>query len=126
MKKWKKEELTDRIISACINVHKELGPGFLEKFYRNALKIELKKLGLSFESEKEFCVFYQGALIGVQRLDLLVENEVILELKAVKEISGHDYAQLRSYLKAADKEIGLLINFAKSKIDIRRVEEKTN
>ncbi len=124
MEKWGKEELTDKIINACINVHKELGPGFLENIYHNALKVELARQNLIFESEKEIKIFYQDVEIGIHRLDLFVEHEIVVELKTVEEISGKYYAQVRSYLKAVDKEIGLLVNFADSTVDVRRVEKK--
>lgn len=77
MEKWRKEEFTDKIINACINVHKELGPGFLESIYHNALKIELERQKLVFESEKEAKVEYLGIKVGIHRIDLLVENEII-------------------------------------------------
>ena len=122
LEKWRREELTEKIINACINVHQELGPGFVESIYHNALKVELEKQGLSFESEKEVKVFYFDVEVGRHRLDLIVENEIVLELKTVEEIVGKFYAQVRSYLRAVDKQIGLLVNFAESKIDVRRVE----
>ena len=124
MGKWRKEELTDSIINACINVHKELGPGFLESIYHNALKVECAKQNLSFKSEKEIHIFYKDVEVGVHRLDLFVEDEIVVELKTVEEIIGKYYAQVRSYLKAVDKEIGLLVNFADCKLDVRRVEKE--
>lgn len=122
MEKWREKELTDRIISACINVHRELGPGFLESIYHNALLVELKKQNLQFESEKEVRVSYSGTEVGLHKLDLLIEGDVIVELKAVEDLAKKNYAQVRSYLRALDKKIGLLINFSSYKLDIRRVE----
>jgi GxxExxY protein len=118
------EELTDRIIKSCITVHKQLGPGFIESIYHKALEIELEKQELEFETEKEYKVFYNGIEVGTHRLDLLVEDTVIVELKTVEEIHNKYYAQLRSYLKAANKPVGLLVNFADFKVDVRRVELK--
>ena len=122
MGKWGKEELTDKIINACINVHKELGPGFLENIYHNALLIELKKTNLVIESEKEVRIIYCGNDVGTHKLDLLVEGEIVVELKAVEELNKKYYAQVRSYLKALKKQVGLLVNFSSYKLDVRRVE----
>lgn len=122
IEKWRKEELTDKIINACINVHKELGPGFLESIYHNALKIELERRNLVVESEKEVKVKYLGIEVGTHRIDLLVEGEIVVELKTVEDLNKKYYAQVRSYLKALDKEIGLLVNFADFTVDVRRVE----
>ena len=124
MGKWRKEDLTDRIINACINVHKELGSGFLENIYHNVLKFELKKQELAFESEKEITVKYCGIEVGVHRIDLFVEGEIVVELKTVEDLNKKYYAQVRSYLKAMNKEIGLLVNFADYPLDVRRVELK--
>ncbi|MBN1518268.1 GxxExxY protein [Candidatus Sumerlaeota bacterium] len=115
-------ELTEAIIDAVIRVHSRLGPGFLESIYRNALTIELSQRKIYFEAEKEYPVMYEGRLVGKHRLDLLVEDTVIVELKTVEEFHKAHYAQLRSYLKAAKKEVGLLVNFAKMRADFRRVE----
>jgi GxxExxY protein len=120
--KWRWEELTEKIINACIAVHKTLGPGFLESIYHNALKIELVKLKLFFESEKEVTISYQGVAVGVHKIDLLVENEIIVELKTVEDLNKKYYAQVRSYLAALKKEVGLLVNFSGYAVDIRRVE----
>ncbi len=124
MGKWRKEDLTDKIIKCCINVHKKLGSGFLESIYHNALKIELKKQELTFESEKEITVKYCDIEVGVHRIDLIVEGEIVVELKTVDDINKKYYAQVRSYLKALNKEIRLLVNFSDYPLDVRRVELK--
>ena len=95
MEKWRSEELTEKIINACINVHKELGPGFLESIYHNALKIELERQKLAFESEKEIEVKYLDIIVGIHRIDLLVEDEIVVELKTVEDLSKKYYAQVR-------------------------------
>jgi GxxExxY protein len=115
------EELSRKIIGAAIKVHKELGPGFLENIYEEALKIEFSERNLNFDSQKEIKIIYLGAEIGTHRLDLLVEKKIIVELKAVKEFSDMHFAQLRSYLRAADLKVGLLLNFAKPTLEIKRI-----
>jgi GxxExxY protein len=122
MAKWGKAELTDKIINACISVHTELGPGFLEGIYHNALLIEMKKQSITFESEKDVTISYDGAAVGVHKIDLFIENEIVLELKTVDDLNKKHYAQVRSYLKALHKPIGLLVNFWSYKLDVRRVE----
>jgi GxxExxY protein len=94
------EELSNQLIGAAIQVHKELGPGFLESIYEEALKVELSKNEVDFASQMEVQIEYLGVPVGLHRLDLLVQNEVIVELKAVKELADIHFAQLRSYLKA--------------------------
>ena len=115
------EELSNQLIGAAIQVHKELGPGFLESIYEQALKVELSESGLSFDSQKEIKVQYSGVEVGVHRLDLIVEEEIIVELKAVKELADIHFAQLRSYLKATGIKVGLLLNFSKPTIEVKRV-----
>ena len=115
------EPLSNRIIGAAIAVHKELGPGFLENIYEKALKIELTKVHLSFESQKTVQIPYNGQVVGTHRLDLLVQNQIIIELKTVTEFSDIHFAQLRSYLKATGLKTGLLLNFAKPALEIKRV-----
>lgn len=119
-------EITEKIIQATIRVHRTLGPGFLERIYQNALIFELSRQGLSVESEREVPVLYEGEIVGVHRLDLLVAGRVVVELKTVEELAGIHYAQLRSYLKASNLQVGLLINLAKDKADYRRVEVGAN
>ena len=117
------EKLINKIIGHCINVHKELGPGFLESIYHRALEIEFSEAKIYFESEKEIPVYYHKKLAGTHRLDFLIEREIILELKTIGEIQKKYYAQVRSYLKALDKETGLLVNFADFQLDVRRTEK---
>jgi GxxExxY protein len=121
--KEEREELIRRIIGCCIDVHKELGPGFLESVYHRALEIRFGEEEICFESEREMPVYYHSRSVGAHRLDFLVEKEVVLELKTVEEIHKKYYAQVRSYLKAANKETGLLVNFADFRLDSRRVEK---
>lgn len=94
------EELTKKIIGAAIRVHRELGPGFLEAIYEEALCLEFAELGLSFERQYRVEVLFRGQPVGEHRLDLLVEGLVVVELKAVSALQDIFYATLRSYLKA--------------------------
>jgi GxxExxY protein len=113
--------LTDQIIGAAIPVHKELAPGFLELMYEEALSIELTACGLSFERQKLLPVFYHEHLIGEHRLDFLVEQKVILELKAISALEDIHFAIVRSYLKAAHLTDALLLNFASARLTVKRV-----
>jgi GxxExxY protein len=115
------EELSNKIIKSAIEVHKKLGPGFLESVYKKALIIQLKKDGLNIEVEKEIKIYYEGEEVGIYRLDLLVENEIIVELKSVKEFNDNHIAQILSYLKATGLKLGLLLNFAKATLEIKRI-----
>ncbi len=115
------DELSNRIIGVAIEVHKILGPGFIESIYHNAMKKELTLQNIPFETEKEIKIVYKDDEIGEHRLDLVINNEIIVELKAVKEIADVHLAQVLSYLKASGLHIGLILNFSKSKIDIKRV-----
>lgn len=115
------EELSGRIIEAAIKVHKALGPGFMESIYEKALCIQLQKEEMGFEVQKEVRVYYEDEEVGLHRLDLVIEEEIVVELKAVKGIEDVHLAQLRSYLKAAGLKIGLLLNFSKPTLEIKRV-----
>ena len=115
------DELSRKIIGAAIEVHRELGPGFLENIYEEALKLEFTEHDLTFESQKEIKIKYLDTEIGSHRLDLLVENRFIVELKAVRELNDIHFSQLRSYLKATGLKVGLLLNFAKPTLEIKRV-----
>ena len=119
-------DLTEQIIAAAIRVHKELGPGFLETMYEEALAIELTNAGLGFERQKILPVFYREHVIGEHRLDLLVEGSVIIELKAIAELANIHYAIVRSYLKAAGLNDALLLNFAGTRLGVKRVGREYN
>lgn len=110
------------IIAGIIAVHKQLGPGFLESVYRNALCLELGKRGFDVKAEHEIEVYYDGEIVGKHRLDLFVDNEIILELKTVEQLGKAHYAQTRSYARAAGKQFGMLVNFSGVKADYRRVD----
>ena len=115
------EELTGRIIACAIEVHKALGPGFLESTYETALMIELRHVGLQVEQQKILPLTYREIVIGEHRLDLLAEGKIIVELKAISALEDIHFAIVRSYLKAAGLEHGLLLNFAKMPLSIKRV-----
>jgi GxxExxY protein len=115
-------ELTEKIIECIIRVHQKMGPGFLESVYRHALLIDLKRSKIRAETEKEFVIKYDRVEVGLHRLDILVEGRVILELKTVDELSRAHYAQVRSYLRATNLTLALLVNFAKERADFRRIE----
>jgi len=115
------KELTEKIIAAAIRVHKELGPGFLEAMYEEALAIELTSTGLSFERQKLLPVLYHEHVIGEHRLDFVVEGKVIVELKAISALEDIYFAIVRSYLKAANLNDALLLNFASVRLIVKRV-----
>lgn len=120
----KHREITSRIIGCIYTVHNMLGAGFLESVYRNALAIELKKTGLQVQKEFPIQVHYKSEIVGDYKVDLFVENKVILELKAVRELHSAHEAQLIHYLKATGIEVGLLVNFGPSAQIKRKVYEK--
>ena len=115
------EELTGRIIGAAITVHKELGPGFIESIYEESLAVEFDHLGIAYERQKPVTILYRGRPVGEHRLDFLVENRVVVELKAVLQLEKIFFVITRSYLKATGKTTGLLINFASMPLAVKRV-----
>ncbi|MCX5698386.1 MAG: GxxExxY protein [Candidatus Omnitrophica bacterium] len=119
--KYLYSEITDKIIELAIKVHKTLGPGFIEKFYEKALIFEFSKNNVEYVIQKTINVKYGDLLLGIQRIDLVVENKVIVELKVVSEINDINVAQIVSYLKASGFKIGLVLNFAKNKLEIKRI-----
>ena len=121
MPKLVRGELTEKIIACAIRVHKELGPGFLEQIYQNAFSIELGEQHLSHDTEPGVLVRYRGRVVGRHRLDVIVVEEVVVELKALEDISPTHMAITRSYLKATGLRVGLVINFGRSMIQVRRV-----
>ena len=105
------QDLTRKIIAAANKVHEELGPGFVESIYQNAMLHQLQKAGLDVQMEVTVPVFFDGVRVGEHRIDLLVNNLAVVELKAVNELASVHEAQVKSTLKAADLELGLLMNF---------------
>jgi GxxExxY protein len=114
-------DLSYKIMGVIFEVHKELGPGFLESIYEKALIDELSNRGMKVETEKMIDLKYRDKKVGTHRLDLVVEDKVVVELKAVERFSIHHRAQLTSYLKASGYKLGILVNFSKSKVEYRRV-----
>ena len=113
-------QLSEKIIGCSVQVHRVLGPGFLEKVYEKALAIELPKADINFERQKLVVVRYEEKPVGEHRLDFLIESRVVLELKACKDIEDIHLATARSYLKATGCHLALVINFARPKVEIRR------
>jgi GxxExxY protein len=114
------EEITRKIIGAAYKVFNTLGFGFLESVYRKALVIELLKTGLKVEEEKPLKVYYENQVVGDFFVDIFVEDEIVVELKAVKSLSKEHEVQLVNYLNGLRKEVGLLINFGPAGVDVKR------
>jgi GxxExxY protein len=120
-KKMGVNETTYKINGAVFEVNRILGSGFLEKVYENALLVELRKRGLRAENQVPIRIQYKGQLVGDYFADIVVEDEVILELKAVIQLQTIHEAQLLNYLKATGFKVGMLINFKHPKADIKRL-----
>ena len=114
-------QVTEKIIGCAFKVSNTLGAGFLEKVYENALTLELRKAGLLVEQQKPIEVYYEGVVVGNYAADLLVEEEIIVELKAVKALDEITQAQLLNYLKATNLKVGLILNFGAPKLGIKRM-----
>jgi GxxExxY protein len=115
------EDLTRQIIGAAMEVHRELGPGFMEKAYENALFIELNSRNIPIQIQQPVTVKYKGHTVSEHILDVLVDGKVVLELKAVDQLDKIHEAQLIAYLKTTKCKIGLLINFAKESLEWKRI-----
>ncbi len=115
----KHKELSENIIAAAYSVHKELGHGFVEKLYKKALEIELRENGIKCNSEVPLNVSYHGQIIGDYFADIVVDDKIIVEIKAVSRLEAVHEVQLVNYLKATGINVGLLINFGQS-VEIKR------
>ena len=116
------EELTGKIIGAAIEVHRQLGPGFIESIYENALVYELRKRGLKVEQQLEVPILYDGNIeVGKHRLDLFAENEIVVDLETISELLAIHFAIVKSQLRAVKRKHGLLLNFAKVTLEAKRV-----
>jgi len=119
MRTLKHKELSEKIIAAAYNAHKELGYGFLEKVYKNALAVELEEAGLKYALEAPLQMAYHGQIVGDYFADIIVDDKIIVEVKAISKIDLVHEVQLVNYLKATGINIGLLINFGRS-VEIKR------
>jgi len=114
-------EITEKVIGCAFQVSNELGCGFLEKVYANALFVEVTRAGLQARQEHPIQIKYRGVVVGEYVADLFIEDQVIVELKAVKDLDEIHTAQCLNYLKATGIKVCLLINFGKPKLEIRRL-----
>ena len=113
-------DLTYRIRACAFAVSNELGPGFLERVYENALAIELRESGLAVRTQCPIQVIYKGRIVGDYIADLIVEERVLIELKAIKALLAEHEAQILNYLRATRIKVGLLINFGRPRLEIKR------
>jgi GxxExxY protein len=117
----KHSDITGKVLEAFYTVYRSLGYGFSEKVYENALAVEMQRVGLKFQQQSPIIVHYLGQVVGEFVADFLVEDKVLLELKAAQELAPEHEAQLLNYLKATRIEIGLLLNFGPKAQHIRKV-----
>lgn len=121
MKEEEINRLTEKIIGFAIKVHEALGPGFVEKIYEKALIYEFKKATIDFQNQLQLKIKYENLEIGNQRVDFVIGDAVLLELKSASKIVPVFEAQLLSYLKASGNKVGLLLNFGRKRLEIRRM-----
>jgi len=119
----KYKDITEKIIGASFEVHKFLGNGFREVLYQRALAYEMEQIGLNFSREIEHAVFYKDKVepIGARRVDFMVEDKIVVEIKAVSSLEDSHVSQTLNYLKAYKKDIGLLINFGSKSLEFKRL-----
>ncbi|MEX0724518.1 MAG: GxxExxY protein [Gracilimonas sp.] len=123
---FKYKKLTGDIIGAAMNVHSELGNGFREIVYHRSMKHELTTQSLSFQSEITMPLYYRDIKVGARRVDLLVEEKILVELKAVGEINDQHISQVLNYLKAYKLEVALLLNFGENSLTFKRIAQLNN
>jgi len=114
-------EISRKVIGCAMTIHRELGCGFLEGVYENALAIEFRALGISFLRQEPLVVHYRGEIVGRYFADMIISNELLLELKAIKTLTNACEAQLINYLQASEIHTGLLINFGTSSLQYKRM-----
>ena len=119
-------DLTGKILECCFEIMKELGCGFLENVYKNALCVAMKEKGMKVQIEQKYDVVFRKHLIGTYNADLVVNNLIIVELKYCKNLSSEHQAQVINYLKASGLPVGLLINFGSTKLEYKRLHHPTN
>ena len=117
---YKYADITEKIIGCAMKVHNILGNGFQEVIYQRCLAIEFSKAGLTYQREDEIPIFYDGIEVGTRRADFLVEDKVLVELKATTQLDKINHAQVINYLTAYQLEVGLLINFGEISLKFKR------
>ena len=117
---YKYSDITEKIIGCAMKVHRQMRNGFQELIYQRCLIIEFRKIALSFLNEVELPVFYDNVEVGKRRVDLLIENKVLIEIKAVSELTNAHLAQVLNYLEVLNLEIGVLINFGAKSLEVKR------
>ncbi|WP_291148886.1 GxxExxY protein [Flavobacterium sp. UBA7680] len=116
-----KEGETYKIIGICMEVHRNLGPGLLEVVYKDALELEFKENNIPFEREKEYSIEYKGKILPHKfYADFIINEDIVLEVKAIKEFSNEHIAQILNYIKLSDSEVGLLVNFQTKSLQYKR------
>ena len=120
MEEHQDHALTERIIGLAMKVHRALGPGFLESVYRNALAFELRRAGLSIELDQKISVRYENVIVGDFIADLLINDSLICELKAISTLTKNDEVQVVNYLTATNRDVGLLLNFGAASLQFKR------
>ena len=115
------QDLSKKIIDIYYKVYNELGYGFLERVYQNAMYYELKSQGFTCETEKQIVVYYEGVMVGDYRSDIVVENKILLEIKAAETLVYAHEIQLINYLRCTEIEVGLLLNFGKEAKFVRKM-----
>jgi len=118
---FEEDSLTYKIIGCAMKVHTVLGCGFQEVIYQRCLAKELGIAGLTFEREKEMEIYYNNEMVGIRRVDFLIENEVLVEIKAVGNLEDVHLVQGKNYLKVFDLDVGLLINFGSTSLETKRL-----
>ena len=124
MYQYKYENITGEIIGCAMEVHSCLGNGFQELIYQRSLAVDLAEKNIDFHREVEIPIYYKGVEVGTRRADFLIENKILVELKAVIELDDVHLAQALNYLEAYNLEIGLLINFGSKSLQIKRLLNK--
>jgi GxxExxY protein len=120
-REYKYSEITEGIIGCALRVHQTMRNGYPEIIYNNCLILEFKKASIDFQNEVHLPIFYEGVQVGKRRIDFLIENRVVLEIKAVTELNDAHLAQALNYLEGLNLEIGLLLNFGSKSLEIKRL-----
>jgi len=122
MADYKFKEITEKIIGSSMKVHSSLGNGFQEVIYQRALEIEMQDVGLHFSREFNMPIYYKGRQIGERRVDFFVEEKIMVEIKAIVELENVHLAQAKNYLEAYNMQVGLLLNFGSTSLQVKRLE----